>query len=925
MQSTTTAFHKEIMQAIGEFYDTGKYFKENRSNNLNTAKEVVDFYFHKLPKGKEDIKAKFLDRVGNIDRELLVNIGKTAAKQKQTSATSSGDEESEEKTEREVATFMRDEEKHRIRKSIGLSILFMEKISSQRELIKRADAIRKKEAFILGEIEKMGEPDEKTKELLGVLDGLQEEKKIGSPEVLAEAERLLWGMNDNIMSGIPSEVLGRNGKATIEEIRNSDEVFSVDEKMDEVYNLERISLTSPTIQNTKKELVQIKNDYESEMYPEDLDNVMKTIFTSQAMIEKSLDRLEAVLDGLDEIIKEKNLEKEQAAALEKAQIEAKEREARANDEPPVPDDEDIPVEDLGEEAVIGGANGEAVEGKKEKIGVSWGRRQGDSGQREAFVLMADSGKVKYFTGSNDEELRSAGDKYMKELRKENPQIIYVYDKTPSPFPIQKVSPQQSPQEPISANERVPVSDGRVYERKTYLAVEFEKADTFKKETSGDKSKRHFDKDAKLWYVEPGAKKEFYEAWEHDKQGVAIVEPDKMEVEDAVAILEEKTGETFKITPQNGGDYRLMNSKGADAGVVLSEMDSGSIRIHFFTQSMFGIVNDGSKNIHPQKNGELNLFINPPYKKGNRPNGKGVVADKKSVFYKAREANEKLGRVDKQKNMGAEKKALQDEVAKKVEASLKTMRPADNSHPYLVSKKAGAHGIKMVTWNDPDDRQKKMDTLVIPFQNIDGDIRTCQYVFPKIIDGSNKKIRSGGEKVGSFLILGAESIPPNGKVWLTEGYATGASVYEALDEKEVVIVSIDSSNMKVVAEKIREKYPDVEMIVAGDNDKRTPEEQKRGLVNSGMLAAEHIKEKQGATCILPLLRGKTKTLAKEQDVRVSDFNDVVCLFEDKKEGLETVRELLLGKSPEKRGFDIEIEATQLEGGNTQGGVSSKKRM
>lgn len=129
---------------------------------------------------------------------------------------------------------------------------------------------------------------------------------------------------------------------------------------------------------------------------------------------------------------------------------------------------------------------------------------------------------------------------------------------------------------------------------------------------------------------------------------------------------------------------------------------------------------------------------------------------------------------------------------------------DNSHPYLIAKNVNPYGVLI-----------EGENLLIPARDVNGEKWTVQTITPT----GDKKFQSGGKKKGCFHLIGKE-IEGNGfnqTIVLCEGYATGATDFEALNEKYPVAVCFDSGNLEPVALALREKYPRLKILIAGDND------------------------------------------------------------------------------------------------------------
>ena len=82
------------------------------------------------------------------------------------------------------------------------------------------------------------------------------------------------------------------------------------------------------------------------------------------------------------------------------------------------------------------------------------------------------------------------------------------------------------------------------------------------------------------------------------------------------------------------------------------------------------------------------------------------------------------------------------------------------------------------------------------------------------DYGSKRMMKDGKAQGSCCFIGGSK--PNGKtILICEGWATGASLYEATGH--FTIVAFSAGNLKAVAMQSRKYNPDAEIIICGDND------------------------------------------------------------------------------------------------------------
>ena len=177
------------------------------------------------------------------------------------------------------------------------------------------------------------------------------------------------------------------------------------------------------------------------------------------------------------------------------------------------------------------------------------------------------------------------------------------------------------------------------------------------------------------------------------------------------------------------------------------------------------------------------------------------------------------------------------------------QPASTAHPYLIRKQVGAYNIR-----------QSGDLLLIPLMDIGGYLRNLQTIAP---DGT-KRFLKGGIKRGMFAPLG--TLRGAKQAYLSEGYATAASIYEAYHEP--VICALDAGNLLPVAQAIRTKCPTLPIIVVADNDRATA--LKTG-VNVGVVKA------QAVAAAVPLVTVQVPYFDDDAPLDLSDFNDAVNYY------------------------------------------------
>lgn len=200
-----------------------------------------------------------------------------------------------------------------------------------------------------------------------------------------------------------------------------------------------------------------------------------------------------------------------------------------------------------------------------------------------------------------------------------------------------------------------------------------------------------------------------------------------------------------------------------------------------------------------------------------------------------------------------------ETAKIVEGHFSQGEPAE-SHSYLANKGVSAYGLMIDTVgslilpkDDPDGQQwSAKGNLLVPIRDIDG-----QFLSAQSIDASGKKsLPRGCRKQGGHHVFG--EVAASDKILFAEGYATAATLHELTGLP--VVVTFDSGNMPGVTEAYREKFPEKNLILAGDNDHSKPLEK-----NVGLQKAQEAAQKVGGHTLLPTF---------EKGASGSDWNDLM---------------------------------------------------
>lgn len=127
-------------------------------------------------------------------------------------------------------------------------------------------------------------------------------------------------------------------------------------------------------------------------------------------------------------------------------------------------------------------------------------------------------------------------------------------------------------------------------------------------------------------------------------------------------------------------------------------------------------------------------------------------------------------------------------------------------------------------------------LLIPLMDIEQEIHSLQYIYwSKGKNGYFKQLHSGGAKSGHFCPIGDVFNQPE-QLYVCEGYATGLTIH--LASGSPVVVAIDAGNLKHVVPRIREKFPDTEIVICADNDDAPEKGQNIGLDTAKSIAKQY---------------------------------------------------------------------------------------
>lgn len=179
------------------------------------------------------------------------------------------------------------------------------------------------------------------------------------------------------------------------------------------------------------------------------------------------------------------------------------------------------------------------------------------------------------------------------------------------------------------------------------------------------------------------------------------------------------------------------------------------------------------------------------------------------------------------------------------------------HSYLVAKQIKSSGARTCKRQDGE-------SLVIPLQDKGGTIHSLQF----IASTGQKRFLTDGAVKGNYYIIGDLT----NTLYLVEGFATGATIYEATNCG--VVCAFNANNLLPVAQVIQNKYPDKQLVVCADNDQWTEG-------NPGVTKATEAAKSTGIKLVIPDFTGIVTSS------KPSDFNDLYLIT-----GIEEVKQQLL---------------------------------
>ncbi|MFO2564017.1 zincin-like metallopeptidase domain-containing protein [Legionella pneumophila serogroup 1] len=363
--------------------------------------------------------------------------------------------------------------------------------------------------------------------------------------------------------------------------------------------------------------------------------------------------------------------------------------------------------------------------------------------------------------------------------------------------------------------------------KVWLSIPFKQKETAKS-TIGKLSDGTpgiaWDKVQKCWYANPGVSIEKIKAW--------LPEHQVLTQEKALIPADEFKAALISIGAIVSGEHPIMDGK---PHRISTEGDKTGEKAGFYVAHLDGIPAGYIKN--NRTGTELNWKC------------KGyILTDEQKAALKA-EA------LEHQQTRQRELEAKQKSTALRLQQKLSMMTEVVEPTPYMQTKGIQNHyGVytdskKQLTW--------------IPATDCEGTLWTMQY----ITEDGTKRFAKDSKKEGCFHVLGGlEKLADAPVIIIAEGYATAATIKEAI-ELPAVVSAFDSGNLKAVAKALHEKYPHKPVIIAADDDKHL--ELSQGI-NPGKEKASEAAETVNGFIVLPTFAPGEQSSNPKQ---FSDFNDL----------------------------------------------------
>ena len=369
----------------------------------------------------------------------------------------------------------------------------------------------------------------------------------------------------------------------------------------------------------------------------------------------------------------------------------------------------------------------------------------------------------------------------------------------------------------------------IEDKKYILAVPYEEKDQAKALGA------EWDKDGKFWYCQESEKDKFFQ-WDIKNVENKVKYDIPLNIEEEFLNSIKSAGVLENTVIADGQKHR-----------IAVDGDKGKEQSGFYVLHADGVANGYFMN---NRTGEEIKWSSKEHSYNSMtPEEKAEM----KALYQARKAEREQ-----------EDKILTEKAEKALYAKFMN-KEAINEHTYL-SNKMIEPTQNIYAGND--------NTITVPLYNVDGRLKSAQY----ISEDGEKRFAKNTNKVGAFHIIdgNAADLKSATSIIVAEGYATAASINEAIKEPGLkVIAAMSANNLEHTVKAITDKYPAINIVIAADNDLNNK------IGNIGLNAANAVADKyKNVTVTVPKINGKAVA---------GDFNDIISKNElSKEEALKNIR-------------------------------------
>jgi antirestriction protein ArdC/phage/plasmid primase-like uncharacterized protein len=363
-------------------------------------------------------------------------------------------------------------------------------------------------------------------------------------------------------------------------------------------------------------------------------------------------------------------------------------------------------------------------------------------------------------------------------------VSWYVPKNVNPEPLTAKWPIHDPAQAARVQSAIQSTEAtRQREQIQYLTVPYKEKDTAK--SAGAR----WDGEKSRWYAAPGADLDKLKRWfpENQPSQGPILSP-----------REEFAAKLQSVGAIVSGDHPIFDKK---SHRIEAEGDKNGERSCFYVAHPDGRAAGYIKNNRTQE--EVYWAA------------KGYLlsdADRKALHDKAIETLAKRE---------AEMEKTFTKTADRLQKQLRNLEPVTTPTPYLTAKGIQVHPGVFAAGQ----------TTCIPIHNITGEVRSMSYIQP---DGAKRYAKNSQKEGGFHAVGGMRALEKASASVISEGYATAATVAQALGH--ATVAAFDAGNLSAVAQALHRAMPDKPIIIAGDNDTHLEAAGKPNVGHEKALAA-----------------------------------------------------------------------------------------